>query len=238
MGFLDSSTNNIVLDAVLTDAGRKALARNDSSFNIVKFAFSDDDVNYNVITRYGRTVGKERIEKLTPITEALTNQSQAMKYKLISVSNPNLVRLPFLSLSGDSTVDGTSRTITLGRNTQKSSTVSIEQLITSETSIDVELRDQTFIVDVPNLFVQVLRSVPANVDQQQRATYIMTRSPTENSFGGSTLQFTLGVKSVSDSTFAIFGTTSNKSRIKSYVRVTGLQSGAVLESSLVVDKTI
>ena len=36
MGFLDHSTNNIILDAVLTDAGREALARNDGSFEIIK----------------------------------------------------------------------------------------------------------------------------------------------------------------------------------------------------------
>ena len=29
MGFLDHSTNNIIVDAVLTDKGRASLARND-----------------------------------------------------------------------------------------------------------------------------------------------------------------------------------------------------------------
>ena len=42
MGFLDHSTNNIILDAVLTDYGRQALAANDGSFSIFKFAFSDE----------------------------------------------------------------------------------------------------------------------------------------------------------------------------------------------------
>ena len=89
------------VDAVLTDIGRSYLARNDGSFSMVKFALGDDEVDYANIKKYGRTVGKERIEKLTPVLEALTNQSYAQKYKLISVSNPNLVRLPRLSLSGD-----------------------------------------------------------------------------------------------------------------------------------------
>ena len=39
MGFLDHSTNNIIIDAVLTDRGRELLAANDGSFRIVKFAF-------------------------------------------------------------------------------------------------------------------------------------------------------------------------------------------------------
>lgn len=238
MGFLDSSSNNIILDAVLTDVGRQFLSRNDGSFSIHKFALGDDEVNYDIITKYGRTVGKEKIEKNTPIFEALTNQSHAQKYRLVSVSNPNLLRLPSLSLSGDANVDGQSETITLGRNSQKTSRVNVEQTIQNETSIDVELRDQTYIVDVPNLFVQVLRNTPENIDGQQRATYIMTRSPSENAFGGSTLQFTLSVKALTDSLFTVYGTTANKSRIKTYIKITGVQSGAVKDITLYIDKSI
>jgi hypothetical protein len=94
MGFLQGDTNNIILDAVLTDKGREFLARNDGSFSIVKFAPGDDEVDYTIITKFGRTVGKEKIEKNTPIFEALTNGSLSQKYKLVSVSNPNLIRLP------------------------------------------------------------------------------------------------------------------------------------------------
>ena len=48
MGFLDNSTNNIIVDAVLTDYGRELLARNDGSFSIKKFAFGDDEVDYTL----------------------------------------------------------------------------------------------------------------------------------------------------------------------------------------------
>lgn len=238
MGFLDHSTNNIILDAVLTDVGRQFLSRNDGSFSIHKFALGDDEVNYNVIAKYGRTVGKEKIEKNTPIFEALTNQSQAQKYRLISISNPNLLRLPTLSLSGDANVDGTNNLVTLGRNAQKTAAVTVEQTIQNETTIDVELRDQTFIVEVPNLFVQLLRQTPENIDGQQRATYILTRSPSENSFGGSSVQFTLSVKSLTDALFTVYGMTANKSRIKAFVKVTGVQSGAVKEIGVIVDKNL
>src|SRR5260221_2181021 len=101
MGFLDNSSNNILLDAVVTDLGRQLLARNDSSFSLHKFALGDDEVNYGIISKYGRSIGKEKLEKNTPIFEALTNQSHAQKYRLVSVSNPNLLRLPSLALSGD-----------------------------------------------------------------------------------------------------------------------------------------
>lgn len=238
MGFLDHTSNNIVLDAVLTDVGRQFLARNDGSFSLHKFALGDDEVNYQVISKYGRTVGKEKIEKNTPVFEALTNQTHSQKYKLVSVSNPNLLRLPDLSLSGDSNVDASNNVVTIGRNAQKTATLTLEQTIRNETTIDVELRDQTFIVEVPNLFVQLLRQTPENIDGQQRASYILTRAPTENAFGGSSIQFTLSVKSLTDSLFTVYGTTANKAKIKAYVKVTGVQSGAVKDIALIIDKNL
>jgi hypothetical protein len=228
----------VLLDAVLTDIGRQFLARNDGSFSLHKFALGDDEVNYGVIGKYGRTVGKEKIEKNTPIFEALTNQTHSQKYKLISISNPNLLRLPDMSLSGDSNVDALNNTVTVGRNAQKTASLTIEQTIKNETTIDVELRDQTFIVEVPNLFVQILRQTPENIDGQQRATYILTRSPTENSFGGSSVQFTLSVKSLTDSLFTVYGTTANKAKIKAYIKITGVQSGAVKDIAVIIDKNL
>jgi hypothetical protein len=238
MGFLDGSTNNILLDAVLTDMGRQFLARNDGSFSLNKFALSDEEVDYSIIQKYGRTVGKEKIEKNTPIFEALTNQSLAQKYKLISISNPNLIRLPILSLSGDASVSGANSTVKLGKNVQKTSNITIEQTVQNDTSIDVELRDQTFIIELSNLFLQVLRSAPDNVDGSQRATYILTRSPNENSLHGSTLQFTLSVKSLTDAMFTVYGATSNKNVITTYVKVAGAQSGAVREFRVDINRNL
>lgn len=238
MGFLDHSTNAILLDAVLTDVGRSFLARNDGSFSVHKFALGDDEIDYNIIQKFGRSVGKEKIEKNTPVFEALTNQSYAQKYRLISISNPNLLRLPSLSLGGDAAVDGANSVVTLGRNAQKTSTITVEQIIQNETSIDVELRDQTFIIELNNLFLQILRNTPENIDGQQKATYILTRSPVENSFGGSTAQFTVGVKSLTDALFSIYGSTANKNIINTYIKVSGVQSGAVLDFRVSINKSL
>lgn len=238
MGFLDGSTNNIVLDACLTDVGRQFLARNDGSFSIHKYALGDDEVNYGVITKYGRTVGAEKIEKNTPIFEALTNQSLAQKYRLVSVSNPNLLRLPTMSLSGDANVDSLNNIVTLGRTAQKTASVTVEQTIQNETTIDVELRDQTFLIELSNMFLQILSNTPENIDGQQRATYILTRSPAENSFGGSSVQFTLSVKSLTDALFTVYGTTADKTKIKTYMRITGVQSGAVQDVAIVINKSL
>ena len=73
MGFLQQDTNNIILDAVLTNEGRRRLAANDGTFQVVAFSLGDDEVDYGVIKRFGRAVGREKIEKNTPVFEALTN---------------------------------------------------------------------------------------------------------------------------------------------------------------------
>ena len=89
MGFLDHSTNNIIIDAVLTDLGRQKLAAgNLSSDFVVSYAFADDEVDYTMIKKYGTIVGKEKIEKNTPVFEASTNAEFGIQYYLSTSSNP------------------------------------------------------------------------------------------------------------------------------------------------------
>ena len=45
------------------------------------------------------------------------------------------------------------------------------------------------------------------------------------------------MKSLTEAQFQVFGSTSNKNRITTYVRVTGVQSGAVKEFRVNIDKT-
>ena len=239
MGFLDHSTNNIILDAVLTDTGRQFLSRNNGDFTLFKFALGDDEVNYNIITKYGRSVGREKIEKNTPIFEALTNQAHSQKFKLISVSNPNLIRLPSFNFTGDSTTSNETVTIytTTGTGRQTSATLRFEQTLLNETSIDVELRDQTFLVDVPNLFLVVdnASKTPNNIDNQQRAYYTLTKSGTTSTLGSS-LSFIINAKSLTQTVFDVYGTGTSKDTIKTYVRVTGMQSGAVKDIAINIKK--
>tara|TARA_B100000214_G_scaffold100774_1_gene70361 strand:- start:10094 stop:10789 length:696 start_codon:yes stop_codon:yes gene_type:complete len=224
MGFLDHSTNNIILDAVLTDTGRKFLSRNDGSFSITKFALGDDEVDYGVIKKYGRTVGKEKVEKNTPIFEALTNGDQALKYKLISLSNPNILRLPSLSLSGEGVAGST---VTMGRTSNTTRAITLVQEIDNEDSIDVELRNQAFIVTMSNLFLQVQGQSPDNIDFNNMATYLLLRDEAVTSIGGSKLTFTLEVKSLTDNHFTIYG--GSDSKISSFVKVVGVQDGSVFD---------
>ena len=83
MGFLDNS-GDIILDAVLTDHGRKVLSRGDGSFQIVKFAVGDEEIDYALYDSTN-TNGSAYydIEILqTPILEAFTDNAISMKSKL------------------------------------------------------------------------------------------------------------------------------------------------------------
>jgi|SRR3990167_879696 len=231
MGFLDHSSSHILLDAVLSDTGRQFLARNDGSFSVVKFALGDDEIDYTVIKKYGRTTGKEKIEKNSPVFEALTNQNFAQKHRLVSISNPNLIRFPSLQLEGSSAF------IELGRTGEKQKSVTVSQTIQNESSIYVELRDQAFEIELSNLFLQISGVSPDNIDGRQTARYLLPRGSATTGLGGSRLTFTLELKSITDSQFTIFGDTSDKTQIRTFVRVRGVNSGATTEFEVRISNT-
>lgn len=106
MAFLDNS-GDIILDAVLTDTGRKRLARGDGSFRISKFCLHDDEIDYGLYNKnHASGSAYYDLEILqTPILEAFTNNTSGMKHKLISISRTNLLYLPEMVLQGkDSTM--------------------------------------------------------------------------------------------------------------------------------------
>ena len=95
MAFLDNS-GDIILDAVLTDTGRMRLAKGDGSFNIVKFALGDDEINYELYDKnHASGSAYYDIEILqSPVLEAFTNNTSTLKSKLLSISRTNLLYLP------------------------------------------------------------------------------------------------------------------------------------------------
>jgi len=99
MAFLDNS-GDIILDAVLTDTGRKRLARGDGSFRIVKFALSDEEINYGTYDGFADP-GQEDLEIMqTPILEAFTNNTSMMHSFLQTYTdNHTLMYLPVIKLN-------------------------------------------------------------------------------------------------------------------------------------------
>ena len=97
MAYIDSTT--AVITAVLTRKGREALARNDGSFKITKFALSDDEINYGLFDNNVSTEqGDDKIIQL-PVLEPSSNEETALRFRLItlpkgSVTIPTIILTP------------------------------------------------------------------------------------------------------------------------------------------------
>lgn len=112
MGFLDNS-GDIVLDAVLTDAGRQRLARGDGSFKVVQFALGDDEINYGLYN--GSHPSGSAYYDLdilqTPVLEAFTNNIASLNSKLLTIPRNNLLFLPVVKLKSPTFNSATATTL-------------------------------------------------------------------------------------------------------------------------------
>lgn len=108
MGYLNNTS--IVVDAILTRKGRELLARGQNEFNITHFALADDEIDYSLwnpdhpqgSAYYGAVI------EAMPITEAVPDETQVMRYKLVTLPKKT-VRIPIVS------VPNTSITLTAGQ---------------------------------------------------------------------------------------------------------------------------
>ena len=232
MGYLDSSTTNIILDAVLTDKGRQFLSRNDGSFAITKFALGDDDVDYTVVKNFGRIIGKEKVEKNTPVMEAITNEQVAQKHRLISFANQDLFRLPKLSLTTGATNDIVTLSTTIaGSNTK---TIVLSQEITGQV-FDRDFVDESFMVVVNNRFLSISGNTPVDIDNFQNARFFLQRDAGEVA-NGSKVTFTLALKTITNTLFQTFGKVNDKNTIVTSVRVQGINTGITKEFEVQITK--
>jgi hypothetical protein len=97
MGYLDNNT--VTVDAILTKKGRELLARNDGSFRITQFSLADDEIDYTLYNPYhpsGSAFYGEAIENM-PILEAFPDETQVMKYKLLTLPR-GTAKLPVLEV--------------------------------------------------------------------------------------------------------------------------------------------
>ncbi len=95
---------------MLTDARRQTISRGE--FKIVKFAFSDEEINYQLYeaSHASGSAFADLSIMQTPILEAFTNNTSLMKTKLISLSRNNILYLPIFRLNNKEKV----KTITKG----------------------------------------------------------------------------------------------------------------------------
>jgi len=227
MGFLDNSTSNIVVDAVLTDLGRQLLAANNGSFSIRKFSLSDDEVDYGMITRFGTDVGKEKILKNTPIFEAQTQAGIAIKYNCVSLSAPAVTMFPYLSLStGQTTSISTVSNVTTSK-------ITITQGMNDSSIIPADLVETYFYVYVNSRFLRVL---DANVDNRLpngTSGYLL---PATSATNGTTVTRDFTLKTVISSTSTDFTTYGDGTTIVTPVKIVGETTGITTDLFVSITK--
>lgn len=194
MGYL--SGVSVSVDAILTKKGRELLARNDGSFKITQFALSDDEIDYtlyNPTHPSGSAFYGEAIENM-PILEAFPDETQIMKYKLITLPR-GTAKLPVINI-GYSTIvlrQGASLSITPQTLNYLGSSAVFESSGYTATISDIRTLSSINGVGITTPDAQQLNTsvtVGTNVSKTVIGTSITLTGTTVNVlFGGSTTLF-------------------------------------------------
>lgn len=99
MAYIDNQS--ITVDAVLTKKGRELLAKT-GNLNITSFALADDEIDYTLYdpNHPNGSAFYDIALRNTPVFEPLTDETQTMKYKLVTL-NQGITSIPVISISQD-----------------------------------------------------------------------------------------------------------------------------------------
>lgn len=223
MGYNDNTTE-FFIDAVLTDHGRQLLARNDGSFSVARFRLGDDEIDYRYWNELTGSDNKDQKILDTPIFEAFTNETIALRNKLITIRNASLQYMPEMA-ANPSTVSLKDRTDSSGGGVDI--TVS-QQTTQSQAIIPAELVDFNYLIEVDNDLLYVADETPVAIQPFGAARYIVPAAPGRSTAAnGSQCVFTLRVQTLTTTIFDILaGATATQPRtISTTAIVTGQQSG-------------
>ena len=229
MGFLDSS-GDIIVDAVVTDLGREFLARNDGTFEITRYSFGDDEIDYTQFNPNTGSLQQDLNIINTPIFEAFVNEKISLRNQLISISNPDLKFLPNLQAGLSS--------ITLGErnDSQVGKTLEFKQITQAGRTVPSEIVDGSFVIQVNNDLLFVERQTPVSITPAGTAQYVVQRS----SLGanqGAQIVFNVAVQSLSKTLWDTLGTGTVGSRtISTKVKCAGALSGLSTEISVTISE--
>jgi hypothetical protein len=202
MGYLDKST--ITVDAILTNRGRELLSQGTGTgnFQITKFAVSDDEVDYglyNTAHPLGSNYYGAIIENM-PVLEATPDETQIMRYKLVTVSSDEFsdtgnVIIPQIQIQG--TTIPSNGTVTLYFNeTSGTKTITVRPT-TTYTSSDSRTENSYTVLVADNTLATVAITRPATG---------VARTTSRGSVTANGLEFTITAKDKTGSTsVTVFG---------------------------------
>lgn len=236
MGFLNHATNNIIIDAVLTDKGRELLARNDGSFKISHFKLGDDEVDYSIIEQYGIALGKEKIEKNTPIFEAITSEKLAIKYPLISLANDTtrVYAYPEIILDGTTSPIQLSSLSTSSENYKRAS-IRVKTQINQDEDFNLnnaKIVDDYFKVRVFNKLLTVTNARGRSEVRDDITTFTvgLTNLTSTNEFKGQvSSEIIISAMDVTtDSSYKYYSLASDQTTIKTQIEIIGNRTNSIL----------
>jgi hypothetical protein len=156
MAYIDNQT--ITVDAILTQKGREILARN-GNLNITSFALADDEIDYTLYqpNHPNGSAFYDIAIRNTPVFEPVSDETQVMKYKLVSL-NQGVTSIPVISIVQDKI--SVSRDFT-GNIIISPSTNPAYNLTLGYTAILGNKNVGVLIVDQPNSINSVSSTIPA-----------------------------------------------------------------------------
>lgn len=98
MGYLNNNT--VTVEAILTKKGRELLAKGLGGFKITQFAVADDEIDYSLWapTHPLGTAFYGSIIEAMPLVEAVPDETQCMRYKLVTLPR-NTPNIPIVKLN-------------------------------------------------------------------------------------------------------------------------------------------
>jgi len=217
MGYLNNTV--ITVDAILTKKGRELLARNDGSFRITQFALSDDEIDYTLFNPThpsGSSYYGEAIDGM-PLLEAFPDESQIMKYKLVTLPR-GTAKLPVLNLGYDA--------ITLKQGAALAITPQTLNYLDNEQTFETSGYSAT-IADARLMNTFTGMGINSEAATAQNSTTTLGTNVSKTVIGS---QINLKATTVN----TLFGTNTT---IRTTLTVVGLDSGARITIPITVNKT-
>jgi hypothetical protein len=219
MAYLNNTI--VTVDAILTKKGRELLAQGNGSYNITKFALSDDEIDYtlyNPTHPSGSAYYGEAIENM-PLLEAFPDETQIMKYKLTTATRGTYI-LPYIAgVAGNySIVQANSQTISpaTSRGGNQGNTAETYSFTLS----DIRLYSTINIKGAPSgapSTINVTQDIAATLGTNVSRTYVGT-----------------SITLTATNTNVLFG---NSTSINSLLIIQGTQTGARLQVPITISKS-
>jgi len=143
MAFLDNS-GDIIMQATLTDSGRKRLAK--GNFKVEYVGFGDDEINYTLYnSNHSSGVSYYDLDIIqTPVLEAFTNSNSFLKSRLRTIEIENILHMSILK---HNTLEGSGKPLgTIAGYNQN-------VLVVGATSLMASNFKKTSEASIPNWFI-------------------------------------------------------------------------------------